>query len=1006
MTATATATSPAYVKVITGGRQGVADVAQYLRGKPNEIELADATTIAPERIAALVAVLERPSSLTISGDGTRPAPGREADWLTQLLGKGEDRTGGLGVVITVGKSLSAKAAKDPAVAEAVIKALGVGAEAYAKYVAEHAVTRIKVGGEIFQVAIDPASLRGSGWTHLHSAAGDPHFHMHLILSATVKAEGDDKPRALDTRHYLAEVASMAGAEARAAMIQVLREAGIEVDPLTMELAGLNEHDHDLLAEFSTMASTVEAYEATGVTHETAGQAARRAMRGDFGHPANNEVDVEHLKQVQRMVTAWQRVPWEIDGPDGPMAIQISKPEALEHALDALMRTDEGRKAVLAFHNLRSGGAWRELMDALDAAQARGHTYTLDELAQSLQAATDAGQTITPQALAGHAHVISVSLNLDEELINDYLAKRFIKVPGRRGLVATFTAEADLDLTDKAIEAMNPAVDVEEALSWSVGLTVVGGVAGAGKTSAAMQAARETWAQEPGKIVVLSRNRKTARELGEAVEAALIEVKSTRTVLHMSLASRRWRDEIQPGDRIVVDEYALAERNDLDTLVQLAKTSPVTLLGDIHQQRAIGTPSAAVTMARVASWMGQPHLADTRRCEAWKEVHDDLRAAPTDEAALERAVQALKIRDVGSVAEAARLVAETDGTLLAVSNALVADAARERLGEIDGRSVTIQRGVKVGVGNQVVFRRIVKSHQHVIGETGEMAKIEAISGDHVTLLVGKDERREMMPIATARKALASAEAMTIDASQGLTLTRGAVILTGTEDANALYTALSRFTEQPEVYRLRNAEPNEATRALEEDEREARDVVRDVLARTDRWSVLDLTAAQAEDVAEQLRQKQRGDLAERLMSKVTMGIIRDQPTPPAEPVEVTQPARQQTKPVQTTQRPTPPAPPPSRREAERPRPRPKENPYTSPEVLAQLAKSEKPEVREAVAKNPHTPPDVLAELAQDEVRDVRWAARNNPNAPPEIGLSRDVPMPSPGLGSTGMGLDIGF
>ena len=1018
MTAVAMATAPSFVRLIKGGRQGVFAVTRYLREDANGIEPADPTDIAPERVAALMAVLERADGITISGDGTRPAPGREAEWLTESLGRGEHRTGALGAIITVGKSLSILAESDPDIYAIVAEALNEASATYAHYMIEHSQIQRKKDGKIYTVPVDPSSLRAVEWLHSYSAAGDAHLHAHVLISTSVRAEGDDRPRALDTRHFLEKVAPMAGAAARATLVRVLREHGIEVDPLTLELAGLTQKEHDLLTKFSQMRDIIQDYESHGMTGDTAWRAARQGVKGDPSHPVNTDADTDQVGRVHEAVADWLDQSWTIEGPDGPMVVKISKAEALEHALDGLIKTPEGRKAVCAYQDQRSGGAWGELVAALEVTRSRKHEYTLEGLTQALELATDAGQTITPAALAGHAHVISASLDLDEVVVNDYLVKRFIRVPGRRGLVAAATVEADLALVDGARAVMVPAIDAGEALTHRVGLTVVNGVAGAGKTTAAMQAAGETWAGETGRIFVLSRNRKTADDLGGAIRTAIRDADGDpKRVKSMPLADPTWQTEIERGDRVVVDEYALAERDALQTLVHLAETCPVTLLGDAHQQRAIGTPTAAVALAKLAGEMGQPQLTDSKRCEEWRELHDDLRAAPTDEEARKRAVQALDICDVESVEEAARLAAVANETLLTISNALAAQAARGILGEVEGATVTVRYGVRVGIDNQVVFRQIVRDdRRHIIGQTGEMARVEAVSDHYVTLLVGDKGRREMMSLDVARSALAAGQAMTIDAAQGVTVERAAVILTGDEDSNALYTGLARSKKSPKIYRLRPEEATEATRMQDEDERSAQDVVYEVLGRTDRWSVLDLDADQALHVAGQLQMNGHGDLAQNLLLQPIIQRTTDRQRIEDEAREREREKERQAKKEKLRNwpelkreapAPAPPAPTrPSKREAERPRPTPKEKPYTSPEILAQLAQSEKPEVREAVAKNPYTPPEVLAQLAQDEVQDVRWAARNNPNAPPEIGLSRDVPMPSPGLGTSGAGLEIGF
>ncbi len=102
----------------------------------------------------------------------------------------------------------------------------------------------------------------------------------------------------------------------------------------------------------------------------------------------------------------------------------------------------------------------------------------------------------------------------------------------------------------------------------------------------------------------------------------------------------------------------------------------------------------------------------------------------------------------------------------------------------------------------------------------------------------------------------------------------------------------------------------------------------------------------------------------------------------------------------------------------------NPHTPSKALAGLAGNEDWEVREAVARHSHTTPDILARLASDEIVDIRRAVADNPHTTPDtlavlrndktwdvsnaalwsikriadLGLSGDVPMPSPTISQT--------
>jgi len=855
--------SVARVTVVRGGRAGVAKFIEHPATRGRDA-LETVSEVAPERISALATVLERSQRIEF-GNGA-PAVGHEAEWLTEKLGRGEQRVGALGAVLTVGKGVSMLAATDPEVASAVQDALRAGSHAYYEYVAQNAMTRIGPRDHQQHVPIDPASLRAVGWLHGHSAAGDPHSHAHILIASTAHIQGNDTARAIDSKHFIEQVAQQAEAAARVAMIETLCKRGLDIDPLSLDLAGIDEQALKHLDRFSTMRAVVHEGEAHGLSHEAAWRAARRAMSTNDGQPLAND-----LRPLVEQVRAWASQTWTIPTPDGDIELRLSRVEALEHALDALSRTPEGRKVVLAWQQERSGGAFLEAVSELERirTQAQRHELTPAELVadytRRLGQAAEAGQVLTRQALASHAQAISAAHpGLDVDQVNEVLQANFVEIPRRRGLVAVAELEANITLAELAMYHLAKAKTVQDALTHHTGITITQGVAGAGKTTAAMQAAREHWAYEHNQIWVLSRNAKTAHDLGAAVRVALEEVGADPSRVHaVPLADPSWRRGLEDGDRIVVDEYALSERRDFNDLITLSTVCPVSLLGDTHQQRAIETPTAAQVLGHVAEQAGQPNLTDTVRCQTWRELHDDLRAAPGDEDARERAVAGLDIRMVGSPAEAARIAREEGATLLARSNELAAEAAAS-IQSTTGPRITVRHGVEVGTGEQVVFRAIVRDEwRHILGRTGDVATVAEISDAHV-MLRHEDGRQAWMSLEDAREHLAPASAQTIDAAQGRTVQQAAVLLTGAEDAHALYSAATRGREAPIILVLQQDEQDENSRAVGVDQQDIdpRKVVSEVLSRSDRGTFLGLEDEDRRALIDELRERDHNRVAERL------------------------------------------------------------------------------------------------------------------------------------------------
>lgn len=158
-----------------------------------------------------------------------------------------------------------------------------------------------------------------------------------------------------------------------------------------------------------------------------------------------------------------------------------------------------------------------------------------------------------------------------------------------------------------------------------------------------------------------------------------------------------------GGRIVLDEYALAEREDLLLLIELANSGvPVTMLGDVHQQEAIETPTAAQWLAEAAKSFRQPMLGETKRCAEWKDQHDLLRQAPFNELSRQLIINEL-VRDGNTevVFDPVELVksAIQSGVdmLLAIDNETVnilAEEWRRQLGTVNtkGTSVKLRGGI--------------------------------------------------------------------------------------------------------------------------------------------------------------------------------------------------------------------------------------------------------------------------------------------------------------------------
>jgi signal recognition particle subunit SEC65 len=365
-----------------------------------------------------------------------------------------------------------------------------------------------------------------GWLHSCNDAGDAQQHAHLLIGSTVFLQGDDCAHTIDSNDFIDKVAKQAEDAVRAAMFETLCNQGLNIDPLSLDLAGYDKQAIKHLDCFSTMHSVV------------------------------HEVQEQYLNPAK----------------------------------------------------------------------------LLAEYTRRLASAAEAGQVLTRQALELHALIIAtLRPELSFEEVNDFLQNSFVEFPKRRGLVSVAELKANIEVAELAIKMLTKAKTVEDALTHKVGTTIIQGVAGSGKTTAAVQAAREHWAQESRLIWVLSRNARVADYLAQKIKDVFREVGANpKRVKSMSLTNPKWRNNIKEGDRIIVEDFQFCERHDLHELITLSAKCPVSFLGDIYQQYAIETRTAAGWIIYTAQIAGQPNLADKVRCKEWLDLHDDLMRAVYDE----------------------------------------------------------------------------------------------------------------------------------------------------------------------------------------------------------------------------------------------------------------------------------------------------------------------------------------------------------------------------------------
>jgi hypothetical protein len=366
--------------------------------------------------------------------------------------------------------------------------------------------------------------------------------------------------------------------------------------------------------------------------------------------------------------------------------------------------------------------------------------------------------------------------------------------------------------------------------------VITGPAGTGKTRVLAAAAR-AWG---GPVTGTATSQNATNELRQAGVA----VAANTTQLTADLGS------IRPGSLIVVDEGSMVSIGHLAALVDYAARNGCKLViaGDQEQLAAVEGGGA---MMLLAGRLGFVQLAEPVRFTAAWERDASLRLRQGDPTALDDYDQHGRIRgappeeamDQAAKAYVASYLAGHDVTLHAADWTRCRELSLRirddliHLGRVDdSQSVPIAEGAEASVGDLVICRK--NNHQVEAGEpgrglaNGDILRIDAITsgGLVVRRLVEPDpvtgQRRftEQAFHYQGYRTCDLAYAVSGHSAQGGTVHTGITLVTGNEDRQWLYAALTRGTEANLVFvattPARVADPAPGTRPAPELERHER------------------------------------------------------------------------------------------------------------------------------------------------------------------------------------------
>ena len=464
------------------------------------------------------------------------------------------------------------------------------------------------------------------------------------------------------------------------------------------------------------------------------------------------------------------------------------------------------------------------------------------LPASLRRELDGRSIYTRPGVARYA--ITAQLSMEERLVaraQTQAAPRLPRELAARRLGADPTL-LEAELRGRAHEAreqfaprglrLDQAAAVWHVLTSARTVEVITGPAGTGKTRVLATAAR-IW---DGPVIGTATSQNATNELRQAG----IRVAANTTRLLADLQHGR----IQPGSLILADEASMISITHLAAITEYAARNHCKLIlaGDQEQLAAVEGGGA---MTLLADRLGYVQLAEPVRFTAAWERAASLRLRASDATALDEYDQQGRIRGAPpdhATDQAARAYL---ATYLTGHNVLLmaADWARCRelsarirddlihLGLVDnGPAIRIADGAEASAGDLIICR--ANDHRLEAGEpgrtlaNGDVLRIEAITrrGIMVRRMLDPDpatgQRRftDRAFFYTGYHTSDLAYAVTGHSAQGATVHTGIALVSGTEDRQWLYPAMTRGTDTNLAYVFstpaRAADPQPGTRTAPE------------------------------------------------------------------------------------------------------------------------------------------------------------------------------------------------
>jgi conjugative relaxase-like TrwC/TraI family protein len=354
------------------------------------------------------------------------------------------------------------------------------------------------------------------------------------------------------------------------------------------------------------------------------------------------------------------------------------------------------------------------------------------------------------------------------------------------------------------------------------VSVLNAPAGSGKTRVLAEAAR-IWAEAGlGAVIGITPSQSARNTLAAGVPRSY---NAAQFLGHLpGRRGARGPIPISPGTLLVIDEASMLSGPDLADLIGYARArgAKIILAGDLSQLQAVENGGG---MSLLADRLGYARLAEPVRFRHQWEQQASLRLRGGDTTVLAEYDQHGRIHggdpeqtmDAAAAAYVALSTSGTDTLLMAADHALRRELNRRirddliALGLVQARpAVTIADGAQASPGDHIICTR--NDHTTEAGEpgrtlaNGDLLRIETITraGLIVRRALDADPRTGQRRW-TDRHFLFNfyqdAElgyAVTDHAAQGRTVHTGLAVITGTEDRQHVYVALTRGTDANHAY----------------------------------------------------------------------------------------------------------------------------------------------------------------------------------------------------------------